>query len=146
MSRRSLGAVAMNRGFDIPEPRLSVYQQIPFARDTASAPGGLLAKLGVYLPDQPGSLASFASAIAQAEGNISFFHYDRSLDSGRVAADACFPSADFLEGLSASLEGQRFLACPGPAAEGEIFVTAAESVLGIKVRLANQAGSLLYHR
>ena len=131
-----------NREDHIPEPPITVYQQIAFPRGAESAPRGVLARFRVYLPDQPGSLAGFASAIARAEGNISFFHYDRSLDSSRVAAEARFPGEAALDGLKASLEERRSLAGTAPAAHQEIFVTAAESVLEIKVRLANRPGML----
>ena len=126
----------------IPEPPITVYQQLAFPRGSGPAPRGVLARFRVYLPDQPGSLAGFASAIALAEGNISFFHYDRSLDSSRVAAEARFPGEAALDGLKASLEERSYLAEPAPAAQQEIFVTAAESVLEIKVRLANRPGML----
>jgi hypothetical protein len=48
--------------------------------------GQVLAKFRAHLPDRPGSLAGFASVIAEAGGNISFFHYDRSIDSSSPSA------------------------------------------------------------
>jgi len=45
-----------------------------------------LVKCEVFLEDKPGSLADFSSLIAETEGNIGFFHYDRSVDCNRVVA------------------------------------------------------------
>ena len=67
----------------------------------------LLAKFQVYLPDRPGSLAGFASTIAQAGGNISFFHYDRSVDSSRVAVEVQLDDERAVTGLLATLRTAR---------------------------------------
>jgi hypothetical protein len=80
----------VNQENEVPSFPIRVYQQIAFPRNALTAPMGVLAKFCIYLPDRPGSLAGFASAIAPAGGNISFFHYDRSMDSSRVAAEAHF--------------------------------------------------------
>lgn len=132
----------MNEESNTAAGAISAYQQIAFPRGGGLSSCSLLAKLRVHLPDQPGSLESFAAAIAQAGGNISFFHYDRSLDSSRVAAEARFTDEDALQGLVASLEARGYLAGAGSSAHDEIFVTAAESVLEIKVRLEHRPGTL----
>ena len=54
------------------EPALiKIYQRLSPGPVDGEAP--LLAKFNVSLPDRPGSLAGFASRIARAGGNISFF-------------------------------------------------------------------------
>lgn len=131
----------MDREFDSLEPRVSAYHRIAFPGEVR-ATRVVLGKFRVELPDRPGSLAGFASAIAQAGGNISFFHYDRSLDSRRVSAEAHFSDQEALSALSASLEDGHRHAEDEPIAHDEVFVTAAESVLEIKVRLANTPGTL----
>ena len=102
----------------------------------------VLAKFSIYLPDQPGSLAEFASTIAHAGGNISFFHYDRSIDSSRVAAKAHFRDKGGPDTLLSSLKEKHYLFTKAQHARDEIFVTMVESVLEIKVRLPNKPGTL----
>ena len=102
----------------------------------------VLAKFSIYLPDQPGSLAGFASTIAHAGGNISFFHYDRSIDSSRVAAKAHFRDKGGPDTLLSSLKEKHYLFTKAQHARDEIFVTMVESVLEIKVRLPNKPGTL----
>ncbi len=102
----------------------------------------MLAKLCIYLPDRPGSLAGFASAISQAGGNISFFHYDRSMDSSRVAAEAHFRDQRGPDTLLSSLKEKKYHFTKAQDVQDDIFVTTVESVLEIKVRLPNEPGTL----
>jgi len=121
---------------------VKLYQQL------AGGPPGLdpqerfLAKFSVYLPDRPGSLAGFATSIAQSLGNISFFHYDRSLDSSRVAIEVQLTSRDHLNALLASLQEKQYGFESTRPAEDDVQVTSIESILEIKVRLSNKPGSL----
>ena len=132
----------MNQENDAPMSPIRVYQQIAFPRNALPAPVGVLAKFCIYLPDRPGSLAGFASAIAHAGGNISFFHYDRSMDSSRVAAEAHFRDKGGPDTLLSSLKEKHYLFTRTRDAQDEIFVTTVESVLEIKVRLPNRPGTL----
>lgn len=119
---------------------IKVYQQIsPASPDSAKA---LLVKFRIYLPDRPGSLAGFATAIAQARGNISFFHYDRALDSSCVAVNIQMDTETSLQALLGSLTEKQYRFENIGTAEDELLVTAAESVLEIKVRLTNTPGAL----
>ncbi len=111
----------------------------PLAADETRS---LLAKFRIALPDRPGSLAGFASAIAQAGGNISFFHYDRSIDSSRVAVEVRLEDEPSLAELLSSLKDKQYHVEAEGALQDDILVTAAESVLEIKVRLVNEPGSL----
>ncbi|MEW5746333.1 MAG: MBL fold metallo-hydrolase [Nitrospirota bacterium] len=101
----------------------------------------LMAKYCVYLPDSPGSLAGFASAIAGTGSNISFFHYDRSIDSNRVAVEVQLDHAK-LAALLRSLSRHRYVFERAGMAQDEVQITAVESVLEIKVRLVNTPGAL----
>ena len=94
----------VNQENDAPMSPIRVYQQLSFPRNAIPAPVGVLAKFSIYLPDRPGSLAGFASTIAHAGGNISFFHYDRSIDSSRVAAEAHFRDKGGPDTLLSSLK------------------------------------------
>jgi glyoxylase-like metal-dependent hydrolase (beta-lactamase superfamily II)/uncharacterized protein with ACT and thioredoxin-like domain len=109
----------------------------PLADDAA----GLLVKLRVSLPDRPGSLAALATAIAETGANITFFHYDRSVDSSRVAVEARLGRAGDLELFKRSIAGQHAETGTAAAIE-EVQVTSADSVLEIKVRLENRPGTL----
>jgi glyoxylase-like metal-dependent hydrolase (beta-lactamase superfamily II)/uncharacterized protein with ACT and thioredoxin-like domain len=121
------------------QPAIRFYRLIQPTSDQA---GHVLAKFRVYLPDRPGSLAGFASAIAEANGNISFFHYDRSIDSSRVAIEVQLGDEQKLAALLDSLRKDQFQLEPRQEAQHDVLVTAAESVLEVKVRLENRPGSL----
>jgi len=119
---------------------IKVYQQIaPAALDDAKA---LLAKFRIYLPDHPGSLAEFASAIAQAKGNISFFHYDRATDSSCVAVNIQIDTDHNLQTLLTTLTEKHYRFESDRTAEHEVMVTTVESILEVKVRLTNTPGAL----
>lgn len=100
----------------------------------------VLAKFRVVLPDRPGSLAALAAQIAEAEGNISFFHYDRAVNAGRVAVEAQFFQEEQLRELLSLLGAGS--AATHAAAGDELAVTSLESILEITVRLENRPGSL----
>ncbi len=117
------------------QPRLSAGRESPISED-------LLVKFRVYLPDRPGSLAGFATAIAQVGGNISFFHYDRSTDSCRVAVEVQLDGEDSLNLLLQSLQENQYGFESVRGVPDEVLVTAVESVLEVKVRLVNRPGSL----
>lgn len=130
----------MKRNADDSLTPIRIYQQIMPA--LAAERPGLLAKFRVYLPDRPGSLAGFASVIAEARGNISFFHYDRAADSSRVVVEAQLASQHDLDALMASLREKQYGFERGEMAQDEVLVTAVESVLEVKVRLENEPGTL----
>ena len=64
----------------------------------------ILARFRVFLKDKPGSLAEFSSLISRSRGNISFFHYDRSIDSSRVVVEVLFNKQKELIALINSLK------------------------------------------
>ena len=130
----------MKHDADDPPIPIRIYQQIMPA--PAAAGPKLLAKFRVYLPDRPGSLAGFASAIAEAGGNISFFHYDRAADGSRVVVEAQLANQHDLDALIASLREKQYGFERGGIAEDEVLVTAVESILEVKVRLENEPGTL----
>jgi len=131
-----------NKDKGAPTP-LKVYRQVrPLAGQDPPLPGELLAKFRIYLPDHPGSLAGFATAIAHVGGNISFFHYDRSTDGSRVAVEVQLKEEDSLSALMQSLQKNRYGFESTRGGPDEVLVTAVESILEVKVRLANKPGSL----
>ncbi len=107
-----------------------------------SLPNQILVKFSIFLPDYPGSLAGFTSTIAQAGGNISFFHYDRSIDSCRVAVEVQFADASSVSALLAALRERGFSIEQPPDIREEVVVTTLENILEVKVRLANRPGTL----
>src|SRR5512143_3971931 len=102
----------------------------------------ILAKFRIELPDRPGSLAGFASTIAQANGNISFFHYDRSVNSNRVAVEVQLSDESSVTALVAVLREREYRIEEVRAGQDDVAVTELENVLEIKVRLENKPGSL----
>jgi len=125
------------------QPPLKIYERITGpARDVSGAAKDLLVKFRVFLPDRPGSLAGFASVIAKSGGNISFFHYDRAIDSSRVVVEVQLAGKDSLDRLIAELGENQFSFDAGPSSPDEVQVTALENVLEVKVRLVNRPGSL----
>ncbi len=102
----------------------------------------MLVKFHVYLPDQPGSLAGLASDIASAGGNISFFHYDRSIDAGRVAVEVQFGSEAGPQAMVRDLQKNPYSSEPLRTSSHEVEVLSLENVLEIKVRLENRPGTL----
>jgi glyoxylase-like metal-dependent hydrolase (beta-lactamase superfamily II)/uncharacterized protein with ACT and thioredoxin-like domain len=135
--------VTMNNSYkDAPTP-LKVYRPVrPSAGQDSSLPDELLVKFRIYLPDRPGSLAGFATAIAHVCGNISFFHYDRSTDSSRVAVEVQLEGEDGLRVLLQSLQENQYGFESMRGGPDDVLVTAVESILEIKVRLVNRPGSL----
>lgn len=131
-----------NSNTDAPAP-LKVYRPVhPSAGQDSSLPDELLVKFRIYLPDRPGSLAGFATAIANVSGNISFFHYDRSTDSSLVAVEVQLEGEDSLSLLLQSLQENQYGFVSVRGGPDEVLVTAVESILEIKVRLVNRTGSL----
>ncbi len=119
---------------------IKVFRQIS---PSATINGGqILVKFRVSLPDEPGSLAGFAGTIARAGGNISFFHYDRSLDSSRVSVEVQLPDERALSTLLSSLHDHQYLLDSATGIREDVLVTAVESILEVKVRLENKPGSL----
>lgn len=122
------------------QPPVTVYRQI--SPQAGSDQRAILAKFRISLPDRPGSLAGFASIIGQADGNISFFHYDRALDSSRVAVEVRLFDENCLTSLLNVLQEKQFYIDQPQDARDDLMVTAAASILEIKARLANKPGTL----
>ena len=130
----------MSSSFDDNGAPIRVYRRI--APASAGQPELILAKFRVSLPDRPGSLAGFASTIARSGGNISFFHYDRSLDSSRVAVEVQLGGEPAISTLLSSLRDHQYNTEPSADVHDDVLVTAVESVLEVKVRLQNVPGAL----
>lgn len=99
-------------------------------------------KFRVFLEDKPGSLAEFASLIARERGNISFFHYDRSLHSKRVVVEVQMRERGALVGLLKTLQLGRHIFGEAGEAKDDLQITNIENILEIKVRLINEPGTL----
>ncbi len=102
----------------------------------------VLAKFRVFLKDRPGSLAAFSALIARFGGNICFFHYDRSLDSSRVAVEVTMAGTRELDALLAGLESGHYTFEKTRAAVDSVDITMVENILEIKVKLENRPGTL----
>ncbi|MBI5057367.1 MAG: MBL fold metallo-hydrolase [Nitrospirae bacterium] len=129
----------MDGGSEINNLPVRVYRKI------GNSPGAseeLLAKFRIHLPDRPGSLAAFASVIADRGGNISFFHYDRSKDSNRVVVEVRFEQDDSLQSLLNSLKENHYSFDSSQFFQDDLQITALENILEIKVRLGNIPGTL----
>lgn len=119
---------------------VKIYRRIAGAHVPAYAE--FIAKFRVFLQDRPGSLADFASLIAGCGGNISFFHYDRSLHSNRVVAEVQMSAKDAIDTLLQSLQENQYMPEESPSSRDDIQITSLDSVLEIKVRLKNEPGTL----
>jgi glyoxylase-like metal-dependent hydrolase (beta-lactamase superfamily II)/uncharacterized protein with ACT and thioredoxin-like domain len=102
----------------------------------------LVLKFRVFLEDRPGSLADFASYIAGSNGNISFFHYDRSLHSNRVVVEVQISSRDDLLRIADSLRQRPSLLEETRIVKDDVRITSLGNILEIKVRLENKPGTL----
>jgi glyoxylase-like metal-dependent hydrolase (beta-lactamase superfamily II)/uncharacterized protein with ACT and thioredoxin-like domain len=105
-------------------------------------PPDLVIKFRVFLEDKPGSLADFASFIADGKGNISFFHYDRSVHSSRVVVEIQMVNKDDLDDLLNSLTKGWYSFEEVPGIKDDVQITSIENILKIKVRLRNEPGTL----
>jgi glyoxylase-like metal-dependent hydrolase (beta-lactamase superfamily II)/ACT domain-containing protein len=113
-------------------------------RKVKSYGGGaeVLVKFQVFLRDRPGSLAAFSSLIARFGGNICFFHYDRSLDSSRVAVEVTMAGARQLDALLAGLGSGHYAFEKAGTPLDSVDITMVENILELKVKLANMPGTL----
>ena len=119
---------------------IKIYQRLETA--PAEAGADYIVKFPVYLTDKPGSLADFASLIASCSGNISFFHYDRSVDSNRVVAEVQMSQKTDIEKLFETLQENGYVFEKTRTEKEDLQITSLENVLKIKVRLENRAGTL----
>ena len=119
---------------------IKIYQRLKTAQ--AETVADYIIKFSVYLTDKPGSLADFASLIASCNGNISFFHYDRSIDSNRVVAEVQMSEQAAIEKLFTALKGSGYAFEKSWTTKEDLQITSLENVLKIKVRLENRAGTL----
>ncbi|MDH4232783.1 MAG: hypothetical protein OEW04_12235, partial [Nitrospirota bacterium] len=89
---------------------MRVYKRVPLPGEQMrrTADESLLLKFRVFLRDRPGSLAAFSSLIADCGGNISFFHYDRSVDSSRVVVEVLMNGQHDLDALLIALKAKKY--------------------------------------
>lgn len=122
---------------------MKVYERIhvPGTSSGAEDPK-LLVKFRVFLADRPGSLAGLSNLITESRGNISFFHYDRSVQRNRVVIESQFSDRTELESLLQALRDKNYDFEEIDDQRDELQITTLESVLEIKVRLINRPGSL----
>jgi glyoxylase-like metal-dependent hydrolase (beta-lactamase superfamily II)/uncharacterized protein with ACT and thioredoxin-like domain len=102
----------------------------------------LVIKFRIFLEDKPGSLADFASFIADTKGNISFFHYDRSVHSSRVIVEIQMVNEGALGDLLNSLTAGCYSFEETLGMKDDVQITSIENILKIKVRLRNEPGTL----
>ena len=119
---------------------VKVYRR--FGKTAGEESAEFVAKLRVYLEDRPGSLADFASLISRSRGNISFFHYDRSVHSNRVVAEVQLSEQRSLVALFNALQERQYVFRETRRMKEEVQITNIENVLEIKVRLENKPGTL----
>ncbi|MFA5353147.1 MAG: MBL fold metallo-hydrolase [Thermodesulfovibrionales bacterium] len=124
----------MNKFFDLP---IRAYEMI------RPPSGEILLKFSVYLDDRPGSLADFASAISLSNGNIGFFHYDRSSDSSRVAVEVQVEGRERMESLLGIMRERGYsFERTQDSRDAEVGITSLASILEVKVRLEHRPGTL----
>lgn len=102
----------------------------------------LWVRFHVFLEDKPGSLTALSSLLAENEGNIVFFHYNRSIHCNRVVVEVQMNNRCDLSSLLKALREYRYNFEGTNTCKDELYITAPESVLEIKVKLINRPGSL----
>ena len=120
---------------------IKTYRRIALS-EGSPVTNGVLVKLRAFLPDKPGSLADFASTIASSSGNIAFFHYDRSTDSSRVAVEVQLDREQLITPLLEALRDKAISTETRGIVHDDVLVTSLDNVLEVKVRLANEPGTL----
>ncbi|RPI37637.1 MAG: MBL fold metallo-hydrolase [Nitrospiraceae bacterium] len=127
-----------------PELSVKVYKQVSLTgeRMRRAADANLLLKFRVFLRDRPGSLAAFSSLIADCCGNISFFHYDRSVDSSRVVVEVRMNGQHDLDSLLMAMKAKKYAFERVAGVKDEVEITTPANILEIKVRLVNRPGTL----
>jgi glyoxylase-like metal-dependent hydrolase (beta-lactamase superfamily II)/uncharacterized protein with ACT and thioredoxin-like domain len=123
---------------------VKVYKQVSLTGGQLrrAADTDLLIKFRVFLKDKPGSLAAFSSLIAEYSGNISFFHYDRAVDSSRVVVEVQMQGQNDLDALFSALNAKKYAFEKIRATKEDIQITAIENILEIRARLINRPGAL----
>jgi len=123
---------------------VKVYKQVSLTGGQLrrAADTDLLIKFRVFLKDKPGSLAAFSSLIAEYSGNISFFHYDRAVDSSRVVVEVQMQRQNDLDALFSALNAKKYAFEKIRATKEDIQITAIENILEIRARLINRPGAL----
>jgi len=131
----------VNKTSDLP---VRVYKQVSLTGEQMrrAADTNLLLKFRVFLRDRPGSLAAFSTLIAESGGNISFFHYDRSVDSSRVVVEARMNGQHDLAALLMALKAKKYAFERIAGLKDEVQITTPANILEIKVRLVNRPGTL----
>jgi glyoxylase-like metal-dependent hydrolase (beta-lactamase superfamily II)/uncharacterized protein with ACT and thioredoxin-like domain len=134
----------MKKNIYPPDLPVKVYKQVSLTGEMLrrATDTDLLLKFRIFLKDKPGSLAAFSSLIADCGGNISFFHYDRSVDSRRVVVETQMDRQDDLSSLLAALKAVKYDFEGRRSSKDDIQITALENILEIKVRLINRPGAL----
>lgn len=123
---------------------VKVYKQVSLTGEQLrrAADTDLLVKFRVFLKDKPGFLAAFSALIAECGGNISFFHYDRSVDSSRVVVEVQMQGQNDLDALLTALKAKKYAFEKIREMKDDIQITAIENILEIRARLINRPGSL----
>jgi len=131
----------LKNSVDLP---VKVYKQVSLTGGQLrrAADTDLLIKFRVFLKDKPGSLAAFSSLIAEYSGNISFFHYDRAVDSSRVVVEVQMQGQNDLDALFSALNAKKYAFEKIRATKEDIQITAIENILEIRARLINRPGAL----
>ena len=122
-------------------PQAKIYRRI-LKRLRAKPYTDFITKFRVFLEDRPGSLADLASLIAFCGGNISFFHYDRSLDANRVVVGVQMKTKSDLSALFNALRDENYSFEKTGGGREDVQITSAGNILQIKVRLENKPGTL----
>ncbi len=121
-------------------PQVKIYRRLKTSGSKSYT--DFITKFRVFLEDRPGSLSDLASLIAACEGNISFFHYDRSLDSNRVVVEVQMRGKRNVAGLFNELQARHYSFEKTGGGTEDVQITSAGNILQIKVRLENVSGTL----
>ncbi len=121
-------------------PQVKIYRRLKTSGSKSYA--DFITKFRVFLEDRPGSLSDLATLISSGNGNISFFHYDRSLDSNRVVVEVQMRGKSDIAGLFNELQGRHHSFEKIGGVKEDVQITSADNILQIKVRLENVPGTL----
>ncbi len=101
-----------------------------------------LAKIIIFIPDRPGSLAELAAAFARHDANIILFHYNRSEHQNRVLLEVISESRESLQTACADAVANSADPSEMGSSGLELGLFDTGNILRIEVHLEHQPGTL----
>jgi len=101
-----------------------------------------LAKIVIFIPDRPGSLAELAAAFARHDANIILFHYNRSEHQNRVLLEVVSESMESLRTACADAVANSSDPSEAGSSGLDLGLLDTGNILRIEVHLEHKPGAL----